>query len=192
MPASPKSTSRFNPRGGDRHGQRPLGGRPSSTLWYGLAFLLVLALAQMYYMTPTGRSIAYSDFKALVKNGQVAEVTISDQVIRGALKQAPANDPKGSKQFTVTRVEDPKLTEELEAMGVKYTGETANRWLPDLLSWIVPLIFFIGIWGFFFRRMRAPKVVSCPSRAAARRFTPTTRSRSALLTSLALTRRKMS
>jgi cell division protease FtsH len=28
-----------------------------------------------------------------------------------------------------------------------------NRWLPDLLSWIVPLVLFIGIWGFFFRRM---------------------------------------
>jgi cell division protease FtsH len=151
--APQKSTSRFNPRGGDRRGQRPLGARPASSLWYGLAFLLLLGLAQMYYMTPNARPIAYSDFKAMIKSGQIAEVTISDQVIRGTLKQAPANDPKQSKQFTVTRVDDPKLTEELEAAGVKYTGETANRWLPDLLSWIVPLIFFIGIWGFFFRRM---------------------------------------
>jgi cell division protease FtsH len=151
--APQKSTSRFNPRGGDRRGQRPLGARPASSLWYGLAFLLLLGLAQMYYMTPNARPIAYSDFKAMIKSGQIAEVTISDQAIRGTLKQAPANDPKQSKPFTVTRVDDPKLTEELEAAGVKYTGETANRWLPDLLSWIVPLIFFIGIWGFFFRRM---------------------------------------
>ena len=28
-----------------------------------------------------------------------------------------------------------------------------NRWLPDLLGWIIPLVFFVGIWGFFFRRM---------------------------------------
>jgi cell division protease FtsH len=104
----------------------------------------------MYYLTPGGRSIPYSEFKDLVKRGQVAEVTISDQVIRGTLKQA---DAKGNNQFTTTRVEDPKLTEELEARQVKYTGEVANRWLPDLLSWIVPLVFFIGIWGFFFRRM---------------------------------------
>jgi cell division protease FtsH len=145
-----KGTPRFNPRGGDRRGgQRPLG-RPGSSLWYGLAFLLILAVAQMYYLTPGGRSIPYSEFKDLVKRGQVAEVTISDQVIRGTLKQA---DAKGNNQFTTTRVEDPKLTEELEARQVKYTGEVANRWLPDLLSWIVPLVFFIGIWGFFFRRM---------------------------------------
>ena len=36
---------------------------------------------------------------------------------------------------------------------MKYTGEVANRWLPELLGWIVPLLFFVGIWGFFFRRM---------------------------------------
>jgi len=145
---SQKATPRFNPRGGDRRGQRQLG-RSSSSLWYGLAFLLLLAVAQMYYLTPAGRSIPYSEFKSLVKNGQVAEVTVGDQVIRGTLKEG--NDKQRS--FTVTRVEDPKLTEELEARGVKYTGEIANRWLPDLLGWIIPLIFFIGIWGFFFRRM---------------------------------------
>jgi cell division protease FtsH len=141
---------RFNPRAGDRRGQRPLGGRPATSLWYGLAFLLVLALAQMYFLAPNGRTLPYSEFKSLVKSGDVTEVTISDQVIRGTLKQA---DAKGSKQFTTNRVDDPKLTEELEAKGVKYTGELANRWLPDLLGWIIPLLFFVGIWGFFFRRM---------------------------------------
>ena len=147
--ATTKGKPRFNPRAGDRRGQRPIGTRPSSSLWYGLAFLLLLGLAQMYYLAPNGRTLPYSEFKALLKNGQVSEVTIGDQTIRGALKQ---EDPKG-RQFQTTRVEDPKLTEELEAKGVKYTGEPVNRWLPDLLGWIVPLIFFIGIWGFFFRRM---------------------------------------
>jgi cell division protease FtsH len=141
---------RFNPRAGDRRGQRQLGGRPASSLWYGLAFLLLLALAQMYFLTPNGRTLPYSEFKSLVKAGEVTDVTISDQVIRGTLKQA---DAKGSKQFTTNRVDDPKLTEELEAKGVKYTGELANRWLPDLLGWVIPLLFFVGIWGFFFRRM---------------------------------------
>jgi len=150
--ASPKPTPRFNPRGGDRRGQRPIGSRPTTSLWYGLAFLLLLGLVQLYYMTPAGRPISYSDFKVLLKDNQVAEVTIAEQVIRGTLKQPAADDPK-SKQFTTTRVDDPKLTEELEAKGVKYTGELVNRWLSDLLSWIVPLVILIGIWGFFFRRM---------------------------------------
>src|SRR3954464_15252921 len=139
-----------NPRGGDRRGtSRLTSARPSSPLWYGLALLLVLGIAQAYYMTPPGRTIPYSEFKQLVKNGEVAEIAIGDQTIRGQLKQG---DDK-TRNFTVTRVEDPKLTEELEAAGVKYTGEAVNRWLPDLLGWIVPLVFLIGIWGFFFRRM---------------------------------------
>jgi cell division protease FtsH len=139
-----------NPRGGDRRGKgRIASARPSSPLWYGLALLLVLGIAQAYYMTPPGRTIPYSEFKQLVKNGEVAEIAIGDQAIRGTLKQGDAK----TKAFTVTRVEDPKLTEELEARGVKYTGEVMNRWLPELLGWVIPLLFLVGIWGFFFRRM---------------------------------------
>src|SRR4051794_26703311 len=109
--ATPKGSPRLNPRSGDRRGQRPIGTRPSSSLWYGLAFLLLLGLAQMYYLTPGGRSVPYSEFKNLLKSNQVAEVTVADQVIRGTLKNPIADDPKQSKQFTTTRVEDPKLTE---------------------------------------------------------------------------------
>src|SRR3954465_5295042 len=139
-----------NPRGGDRRGtSRLTSARPSSPLWYGLALLLVLGMAQAYYMTPPGRTLPYSEFKQLVKNGEVAEIAIGDQSIRGTLKQGDAK----TKAFTVTRVEDPKLTEELEARGVKYTGEVMNRWLPELLGWIIPLLFLVGIWGFFMRRM---------------------------------------
>src|SRR5882672_5437759 len=153
--SSQRPTPRFNPRGGERRPPRPLGAgaRPSSPLWYGLALLVVLGIAQMYFLTPAGRSIPYSEFKSFLKSGQVAEGSIGDQQIRGTLKQDAGSDGKQSRQFTTTRVEDPKLTEELEAKGVKYTGEMANRWLPDLLGWIIPLVFFIGIWGFFFRRM---------------------------------------
>jgi cell division protease FtsH len=153
--ANQRPTPRLNPRGGDRRGQRQLTGRQSSPLWYGLAFLILLGLAQVYYLTPAGRTIPYSEFKSLLKNGQVAEIAISDQTIRGTLKQeAPGSDGKPTKQFSTTRVEDSKLTEELEAHGVKYTGEVANHWLPDLLiTWILPLVFIVAMWGLFMRRV---------------------------------------
>ncbi len=150
--ATPRGRPRFPPRGGDRRPQRPMVQRPSSSLWYGLALVLLLGLAQLYYLTPGGRQIAYSEFKALLKSGQVAEVTIGDATIRGTLKPGAEGD-KAGRQFTATRVEDPKLTEELEAKGVKYSGEITSRWLPDLLGWIIPVLFFVALWGFFFRRM---------------------------------------
>src|SRR5204862_765841 len=65
---------------------------------------------------------------------------------------ATAKDDK-ARQFTTTRVEDPKLAEELQARGIKFSGETINRWLPDVLGWVLPLIFIVVLWGFFFRRM---------------------------------------
>ena len=145
--ATPQRSPRLQQRGGA--GRGPLGARPSSSVWYGLALLIVLAAAQLYFASPAGRSIPYSEFKSLVRDGQVADISISDQTIHGTLKNAE----KDKAQFTTTRVEDPKLAEELDAKGVKYTGEAANRWLPDLLGWVLPLLFFIGIWGFFFRRM---------------------------------------
>jgi cell division protease FtsH len=150
--ATPKPSPRLKPRPGDRRG--PLSGRSGSSLWYGLVFLLLLVLVQAYYMTPAGKSVPYSEFKDLVKKGAIEEVTVGDQLIHGTLKQPAPDDPKGSNKFTTTRVDDPKLTEELEGHGVKYSGEIANRWLPELLvGWIVPLIFFVAIWGFFLRRM---------------------------------------
>jgi cell division protease FtsH len=147
---APNPNPRLDPRGGDRRGSRPA--RPASSLWYALAFLLLLGMAQLFFMRPPGRSIPYSEFKTLLKTDQIAEVVVSEQVIRGNLKAAPPG-PNQSTQFTTTRVEDPKLTEELEARGVQYRGELVNRWFAELLTWVIPAIFFVGIWVFFFRRM---------------------------------------
>jgi len=151
--ASAKPSSGSKPPSGGRRGTRLLDARPPSSLWYGLAFLVVLGLAQAYFLTQTGQSIPYSEFKVLLKDGQVVDVTIGEQMIHGTLKQPAANDPKQLKQFITTRVEDPKLTEELESRGVKYTGEVASRWLMDLMGWLLPLIFLVAIWAFLFRRM---------------------------------------
>jgi cell division protease FtsH len=149
--------SKTNPRGNTRGGQpRSFPPRAGASLWYGLALLIVLGLVQMYYMAPVGRQIAYSEFKTMVQNGQVAEVVIGDQIVRGTQKSGAGVDDK-SRQFSTTRVDDPKLAEELQAKGVKFSGEAVNRWLPDVLGWVLPLIFIVVLWGFFFRRMGGPE-----------------------------------
>src|SRR5436190_14218 len=148
MPAQ-RSNPRFNPRAGDRRGQRPRVQRGPSSLWWGLGFLMLLGLAQLYFLAPQGRVINYSEFKRLLKDGQIAELAVGDQVIHGTLKNA---DEK-SRNFTTNRVEDPKLVEDLEAHQVKYSGETVSRWLPEVLGWIIPLVLLVAVWSFFFRRM---------------------------------------
>ena len=36
---------------------------------------------------------------------------------------------------------------------MKYTGEVANRWVTEVLGWVIPLLFIVGLWTFFLRRM---------------------------------------
>ena len=141
-----------NPRG-KKPGERRLTPRsgPTSAMWYVLGFLLLLALGNAFFFSlQSGQTISYSDFKALVRDGKVAEVTVGEDRIRGQLKQAPE---KGARNFTVVPIEDSKLVEELEKNSVKFTGEVPNRWMAEVLGWVIPLVFLVALWSFFFRRM---------------------------------------
>jgi cell division protease FtsH len=127
----------------------PRPGRPGAAVWYVLGFLMLMALAQAWFLAPAGRQISYSEFKTAVRAGQVAEVVVGEQAVRGTLKA----DVNGSRNFSTTRIEDPNLLEELDAAGVKYTGELVSRWLPEVISWVIPLVLLFALWSFFFRRM---------------------------------------
>ena len=120
-------------------------------MWYALGLLLLLALAQAYFLMPAGRQLSYSEFKTHLKQGKIAEVIVGEQIIRGTLKPAaPSAEPE---RFITTRIEDAALVPELEQAGVKYTGELMNRWLPELLSWVIPLLLLVAVWSFFMRRI---------------------------------------
>jgi cell division protease FtsH len=120
-------------------------------VWYVLGFLLLLALAQaFFYQLQGGETIPYSEFKTLVRQDRVQEVTLGEDRIRGLLK--PSGNQK-ARPFSAVRVADDKLPDELDQHGVKYTGEVSSRWLSDIIGWIIPLVFIIALWTFFFRRM---------------------------------------
>ncbi|HUU35861.1 MAG TPA: ATP-dependent zinc metalloprotease FtsH [Vicinamibacterales bacterium] len=127
-------------------------GRPSpgrtNTVWFVLAGLALLAVMQALVVAPQGTAVSYSEFKELVRGGQVTEVVVGDTIIRGTLKKS--DGPAG---FSTVRIEDPGLLADLEAQHVKYSGEIMNRWLPELLGWILPVLLLVGVWSFFMRRM---------------------------------------
>ncbi len=133
-------------------GKSPKDRRPApkpAALWWVLGALTLLAIGQAFFLTPSGRQIPYSEFKALVRGGQVAEAAVGDTIIRGTLKKAE----DGGTAFTTTRIADPKLVEELDQAGVKYSGEVVSRWLPEVLGWVVPLVLLFALWSFFLKRM---------------------------------------
>ncbi len=136
------------PPGGTPKDRRPPAPKPTA-LWWVLGGLTLLAIGQAFFLAPAGRPISYSEFKALVRGGQVAEVAVGDDVIRGTLKKPE----EGSSGFSTTRIEDPKLVEELDQAAVKYSGELVSRWLPEVLGWVIPLVLLVALWSFFMKRM---------------------------------------
>jgi len=116
-----------------------------------LGVLLLLALAQAFFsQMQSGETIPYSDFKTFVREGRVQEVTLSDDRVRGLLKPTDGGKPK---PFSAIRVTDDKLPSDLEEHGVKFQGEVSSRWVSDIIGWIIPLVFIVALWTFFFRRM---------------------------------------
>ena len=124
---------------------------PAATIWYVLAFLMLLAFGQAIFFSATaGETISYSQFKEHVRAGRVQEVTVGPEAVRGLLKPDQAGQ---AKPFNAVRIEDPKLVEELERHGVLHRGEIATRWIGEVLGWVIPVLFFVALWTFFFRRM---------------------------------------
>jgi cell division protease FtsH len=119
--------------------------------WYVIAAVLLMLFIQSLYLQRTKLTpIPYSQFETLLDQNKIKEVAITQNRIQGTLKDA---DPDGLKDFVTTRVQPPELAESLTKHGVTYSGVVESHWIADLLSWILPAIFFVGIWMFAIRRM---------------------------------------
>jgi cell division protease FtsH len=123
-------------------------------VWYWIAALLGLLVVQ-YAVNAVVQPVAtipYSQFQQLLNEGKVAEVGVSDRFLEGTLKEPL---PSGQTRFATTRVEPPEFAEELSRHGVRYTGQVESNLLPTLLSWILPVLLFFGVWYFLARRIGA-------------------------------------
>ncbi len=119
-------------------------------IWYvGLAVMGVLLFQSWWATNRQIEVLPYSKFEALLAQGQIEEVYIRQDRLEGKLK-TPMKD--GRQQFVTTRV-DPQLADRLAAHKVTFTGVVESSFLRDLLSWILPVLFFFGLWTFFVRRM---------------------------------------
>ena len=118
-------------------------------IWYWIAAIIALMIIQAVFASYTQiENIAYSDYLNDLKAGKIAEVRVSGNYIQGKFKEA---DAKGYTEFITTRV-DPTTSDELSKYGVKYAGQIESTFLRDLLSWIIPVALFFGVWWFMYRR----------------------------------------
>src|SRR3990172_12702668 len=116
-------------------------------IWYIVAAMFgVLLLQSLWVQSQQVETIPYSEFQAHLKEGRVAEVVVTETYIRGVLTDGE------HRQFITMRVE-PGIADELAAQGVKFTGGTEQTFLRDLLSWVLPVLLFFGLWMFLFRKI---------------------------------------
>ncbi|WP_185984234.1 ATP-dependent zinc metalloprotease FtsH [Aureimonas mangrovi] len=118
-------------------------------IWYWIAAFFILMAFQYLFTTATQvAQIPYSQFETYLEQGQIADVAVSDRFIQGRFREPVDGRP----MFVTTRVE-PDLARQLQEHGVVVTGQIESTFLRDLLSWVVPVALFIGIWIFMLRRM---------------------------------------
>jgi cell division protease FtsH len=133
----------------DRGGKNPILRKTHFTIWYFVIAFLIILLVQNYIVTKKGEDvIPYSEFKESLRTGKIKDLTITLETVSGEWETG-----KGSRRFQAVRVEDPDLVKDLETYHVKYTGRIDSKWLTNILSWIIPLVFFFFIWRILFSRI---------------------------------------
>lgn len=133
--------------------KEPLRKQLNFPIWYILIGAFVLMSLSSYLFNPVVGNISYSEFKELVRDGRIESCQVTSSLIKGTLKVEDYRSEK-KKTFVTARVDDPELVKELEAQGVKYSGNYENTWLQQFLfAWIIPIGIFFLIWRFVLKRM---------------------------------------
>jgi cell division protease FtsH len=158
-----------NPKGS---GSRKLPGLNNKQTWsvgYFLVALAVLFGVQML-MAPKAQELSYSDFKKRLADDQVQEVVISDTMIRGTLKADKGGE---ATPFVTVPVADDKLVSELEQHGVVFRGQYESQLVAALMSYVLPAVFFVGIWLLVMRRFNPQSGVMAFGKSRAKIYAET-------------------
>jgi len=165
MATSPSLRSRLaNGRRGDAPspagGHTPFSRQIPPGMAYLAAGLLGVWLLGLFVspLLPQSAEIPYSEFKAKLAAGQIADVTLGSR-IQGVMKDpAPKTPAEATSRFVTLAPPggDADLLKELGAAHVTYRGETPPSPITSfLVTWMLPLLLMIGLWSFVGRSLSA-------------------------------------
>jgi cell division protease FtsH len=120
------------------------------SLIYFLIALMLISWLQNRVFEQQVQKLPYSEFKQMVRDGRVDKLILEPDRIRGQIK-----DAKENQSFVTVRVADEDLTKQLDEKNIQYSGRLESKWLENILSWLLPMVFFILFWSFIIRRMGA-------------------------------------
>ena len=117
--------------------------------WYVVgALFLLMFLQQIVTTSQQVETIPYSEFRQLLEEGEIESVGVADTYIRGVIREP---QPGGPSEIYTVRVE-PDLAQDLDTFGIRYRGIVQDTFIAKLLSWILPILVFFGLWLYVFRR----------------------------------------
>jgi cell division protease FtsH len=126
--------------------------RQKFSIWYVLLGIWIVLIMQQYLVSLFAiETIPYSRFLKLLSEGKIEEVAISSNQIQGKLKAGTVTEGN-KKMFKTVRV-DKETSELLNRYDVAFKGEVESTFLRSLMSWIIPVFLFFGIWYFMMKRM---------------------------------------
>src|SRR5215467_1841592 len=102
------------------------------------------------------KSVPYNEFLNDIRAGKVSKVLIDQTTLRATMK--PDAVQKGQPEEISTErlpgIDETSLLKDLEEHNVTFAGHIEEvGWLSNILSWVIPILFFALIWGFGMRRM---------------------------------------
>ena len=124
--------------------------RISGLLWLPLVAALIYAWFALQPGGGGGKLVPYSQFKAEVRQGKVAEITMAGQKVTGTYKAKGKNEKPQPFQTALPPIDDPELLTLLENnnVTVRVEPQTGSGWttlLVGFLPWLLILGFFIYI-----------------------------------------------
>ncbi len=117
-------------------------------LWLVLGLMFLLLFNLFNRQQTREPEIIFSDFFSAVERGEVLEVTIQGQTIRGKFRNEG--------RFKTFAPDDPDLMRTLRGKGVKVAArpEEGEPWYIAILIQWFPMLLLIGVWVFFMRQMQ--------------------------------------
>ena len=149
---------------GHQEKNKALPPKASFSIWYFLIVFLTISYMQQYFFSGKVETIPYSQFKQYIAKGKVSNLSIGPEAISGTLKGDSAQ------KFTTVRVNDSDLVKDLDDHKVSYSGHYENKFLSNILSWIIPVGIFFLIWRFAMKKMGPGMGVMSFSKSKAKIF----------------------
>jgi cell division protease FtsH len=120
------------------------------SVWYLLLGVwVVLIVHNMLIGVFAIRTVSYSEFLKALQENRVAEVAVTSNQIQGRFKGE--GDTPGQ-LFRAVRV-DPEISDLLAKHQVTFKGEIESTFLRNIMSWLIPIFIYVGLWFFMMRRM---------------------------------------